>query len=160
MKKKSLIVFLLFVFSNISYSQTFENFFQPRKINPLISSPAPDIWEFKPIVQVPALKVTESNRENATLDATMLVSAGGGITLQHTVQKDGKNYAEYGFSFVVLLSGDTKKEGSVLDLSLAFTGGAFNNLLQLGAGLDLGEVEVDQPRWFLVGSFGINLTNN
>ena len=93
MKNISVVLFVI-LFSDISFSQTFDNFFKPRVINPLISSSATGIWEFKPIVQVPAFKVTKSNRENATVDATVLVSAGGGLTLQHSVQKNGENYDE------------------------------------------------------------------
>ena len=37
------------------------------------------IWEFKPTVQVPNLKITESTRENTLLDASLIGSIGGGI---------------------------------------------------------------------------------
>ncbi len=135
----------------------FKYFFKPRPLNGLVSNTKN--WDFKPLVQIPAIKVIESSRSNSLVDASFLVSAGGGLTLQRSYEKDNKNYVDLSWSPVIfLLSGETAKE-KPLDLSVCTTVGFFNNLLQFGAGVDLGFVE-NRSRFFVVLSFGINLTNN
>lgn len=119
----------------------------------------PPIWEFKPTVQIPAIKVTESIRDGAQLDATFLASTGGGITLQKRIVRDKKNYAIFSWSpVIILLTGDTSKDNP-LDLSYCSTVGIFNNLIQFGAGWDFGVVE-ERSRVFGVLSLGININNN
>lgn len=136
----------------------FQYFFRVRPVEMGITEEKP-IWEFKPIVQIPAIKVTESTRENAQLDAPFLASTGGGITLQRRIVKNDKNYATFSWSpIMILLTGDTSKDDP-LDLSFCTTVGFFNNLIQFGGGWDFGEV-VGRSRGFLVISAGINITNN
>jgi hypothetical protein len=135
-------------------------FFKPRPILKEESGSLTEKFDIKPIAQIPAIKLTESSRENAQVDATLLVSAGGGFTIQRINTKKGKNYAPWSFSPVtILLSGDTSKEGAVLDFSWCSTLGFFNNVLQIGVGYDFGEVQ-NRSRWFGCLSLGINLTNN
>lgn len=163
MKIKFVPILTVFFLSTLSsYAQDdesmFDYFFKPRPIQKGIVESNP-IWEFKPSVQIPALKLTESNRENAQIDASFLASAGGGITLQRSIQKDGKNYSTISWSpAIFLLTGDTT-EDNPLDLSYCTTIGFLNNIIQIGAGYDLGVVE-NRSRFFGVLSFGINLTNN
>lgn len=136
----------------------FDYFFKVRPIEMGLMEVEP-IWEFKPTVQIPAFKITESSRENAQLDATFLASTGGGVTLQKRIVKDDKNYAIFSWSpAIILITGDTSKDDP-LDLSYCTTIGFFNNLIQLGAGWDFGEVE-GRSRWFGVISAGININNN
>ena len=117
------------------------------------------VWEFKPLVQIPAIRLTESVRENAKVDATFLASAGGGITFQRSaLQDDGRWGSTFGVSAVVLIAGDTSQD-VVLDFSVGLTLGFFNNLIQVGAGYDLGQVN-DRSRLFGLLSAGINLTSN
>jgi len=163
MKKIMILLTLLFLNTTVAISQEqddgsiFKYFFKPRPVDNTLANQAH--WDLKPIVQIPAIKLTESTRQDAEIDATFLASAGGGISLQHTIQKDGKNYSEYGASLIVLLSGDTSTKGAVLDISAGITIGFLNNLIQLGTGRDFGSVG-NRSRWFGLLSFGINLTNN
>lgn len=138
----------------------FSYFFKPRPVEQGMGlMESPPIWEFKPTVQIPAIKVTESVRDGAQLDATFLASTGGGITLQKTIEREKKNYAIFSWSpVIILLTGDTSKDNP-LDLSYCTTIGFFNNLIQFGAGWDFGVVE-ERSRFFGVLSLGINITNN
>ncbi len=82
-------------------------FFKPRPIESGILNVKP-IWEFKPAVQIPVIKVTESVRPQTKLDAAILASAGGGITLQRRIIKNESNYSSFSWSPVlILLTGDT-----------------------------------------------------
>ncbi len=117
------------------------------------------IWEFKPTVQVPNLKITESTRENILLDASLIGSIGGGITLQRSIIKNERNYATFSWTPIMLLITGDRTKDEPLDLSYCTTVGFFNNLLQVGVGYDFGTVE-DRSRFFLVTSLGINITNN
>lgn len=136
----------------------FKYFFKPRPIITGFAESKPK-WDFKPIVQVPGIKLTESVRPNSLLDATFLSSAGGGITLQKSIQKNDKNYAVFSWSpAIFLVSGNTAKD-TPFDISYCTTIGFFDNLFQIGVGYDLGTV-VNRSRFFGVISCGINLTNN
>ncbi len=155
----SIILFFTFSVQAQENDGLFKYFFKARPVElGFVDSNKPK-WEFKPTVQIPAIKVTESIRENAQLDATFLASAGGGLTLQNTIVKDGKNYSKFSWTPVMfLLTGDTSKDNP-LDLSYCTTVGFFNNLLQFGIGYDFGTVQ-DRSRVFGVLSLGINITNN
>lgn len=163
MKTTSISIFFVLLFSSVGVSAQentglFKYFFKPRPVSLGIAEFKP-IWEFKPTVQIPAIKVTETVRENAQLDATFLASAGGGLTLQRTIIKNGSNYASLSWSPVlILLTGDTSKDNP-LDSSYCSTLGFFNNLLQIGVGYDFGAVE-NRSRIFGVLTLGINITNN
>lgn len=158
-----LFIGLFFLLATRSEAQlVVDHFFIPRDAENLgIAESNQSIWELKPIAQIPAIKIVESTRDDAELDAFILASAGGGVTIQRTIVKDGKNYASFSWSpFTFLLSGDTSKDGSVLDLSWVSTFGVLNNIIQVGVGRDFGTVPNDRSRWFLVLSAGVNLTNN
>src|SRR5271157_585578 len=91
------IVLSTTIFPAVIFDQPFNFFFKPRPVatnefstdpnsprlvNPTIldSLKSNIYWEFKPIVQVPALKVNKSIRTNATLDVVAFMSTGGGVT--------------------------------------------------------------------------------
>jgi len=121
------------------------------------------IWEWRPVVSIPAIKLTESTRPNASVDGTVLTSVGGGVSLEHL--KWNSRHGEQGgwestFAFsplTVLVSG--KSEANVqLDVSPAMTVGLWQNKFLLGAGYDLGEVK-GRSRWFGLLSIGISFIN-
>lgn len=157
-------VLLISICHSVTGQVSLKHFFKPRPTKALGQDEFGLFdakWDLKPIAQVPAIKIIESNRDGAELDAFILASAGGGITLQTVGQKDGKNYSKFSWSpITILLTGDTSKDGAVLDLSWVSTVGFFNNLLQIGVGRDFGEIPTERSRWFGVLSLGVNLTNN
>lgn len=119
-------------------------------------------WEWRPQITIPALKITKSKRAEAKLDAQILTSVGGGLSLQKliVVEENGVKRWVSNFSYsslTVLISGDTA-EGSTLDISYATTVGFFNNALMFGLGYDFGRVEGRRRTFFLM-SIGINLNN-
>lgn len=122
-------------------------------------------WKLRPLVSLPALKITQSTREDAEADVFLLTSTGGGISFQklEAVPPDqenpsGKWKSTFSWSpLTVLLSGNLAADDPI-DLSLATTVGFFNNLLMFGVGYDLGTVE-GRGRGFGVVSIGINFNN-
>ncbi len=120
------------------------------------------VW--RAVAAIPAIKVTESTRENALLDASVLTSVGGGISWQKLSWDSSKDVAggwTSTFSFspaTLLLSGDFSEGGTDLDLAYAATVGFWDNLIMAGIGVDLGEVS-ERSRVFGLLSFGINFNN-
>jgi len=161
---KNLTIFFLLIFSSQVFAQNgLKKFFSPI---PKPSSQAPPIdgnnkkqWEWRPIVSLPALKLTKSSRPSAEVDALLLTSTGGGISIQK-IDFDGDNKAKSTFSWspiTILLSGNLSAENPI-DISAATTVGFFNNLLMVGGGYDLGSVN-GRGRWFGLVSIGINFNN-
>lgn len=118
-------------------------------------------WKARPIVAIPALKITESNRDGAIIDANLLASTGGGLSVQRLrfdVERD-KWTSDFSFSpATILLTGNLADESGPIDLSYATTVGFFNNLLMVGAGVDFGVVG-ERSRFFGLVSIGINFNN-
>lgn len=117
-------------------------------------------WKWRPIVTLPALKITESTRPDAKADVFLLTSAGGGISYQRLIYNSGTEKWECKFSWsplTILLSGNLTA-AKPIDISLATTIGIFNNLIMYGLGIDLGEVQ-GRSRIFGLLSIGININN-
>lgn len=173
---KKLFLLSIILFQSLSFSQTesgvsneeswFKKFFSPipspiKNTDRLgqVSSEEPK-WALRPIVVLPALKLTESTRKDAKLDALLLTSTGGGISYQRLVYNTEDKKYECTFSWsplTVLLSGNLSSDNPI-DLSLATTVGFFNNLIMFGCGYDLGSVG-ERSRFFGLLSIGINLNN-
>lgn len=157
---KTVLIMSMWVLTNSAFAQVDDDFTFKYFLSPRPTTRAPFVtanWDFKPMVQIPALKVVKSKRANAELDASFFTSAGGGISLQRTILKGTNNYTTFSTSLIALVNGDTSKDDP-LDLSCALTIGFFDNILQLGIGRDFGSV--NGSRWFGLLSAGINLTNN
>jgi hypothetical protein len=169
------IIFFMLIFSARLVSAQSENsqkswlakFFSsvpppaPKSDQPGLPAVGSEKWELRPIVTIPALKITESTREDAKVDVFLLTSTGGGISYQHLKYDDEKKkwYVTFSWSLpTVLLSGNLSADNPV-DFSVASTVGFYNNLIMLGGGYDLGAVK-GRSRWFGVLSIGINLNNN
>lgn len=122
---------------------------------------------FRPQVAIPAFKLIESSREDAKIDALVLTSVGGGISLQKikevTVTNTNgrpeiKSKVEWSWSpITVLFSADSGADNPI-DIALATTFGFFNNLVMIGGGYDLGSV-TGRSRWFGLLSVGVNFNN-
>jgi hypothetical protein len=116
--------------------------------------------QWRPVVTIPALRLTQSTRANAVVDAFLLTSVGGGLSWQRLRWDPARKRYESTFSVspaTVLLAGRIAGDNT-LDVSYATTVGFFNNLLMLGAGYDLGTVK-GRSRWFGLLSVGINFNN-
>lgn len=160
-------IFFVFVFScavNACFGQGLKSFFAPipkpdEKILP--SEGGTDKpWKWRPVVSLPALKLTESTRLNAQVDALLLTSTGGGISIQKSYYDDGDKRWKSTFSWspaTILLSGNLSADNPI-NISYVTTVGFFNNLLMIGAGYDLGEVS-GRSRFFGVLSIGVNFNN-
>jgi hypothetical protein len=153
---------ILFGADNPNNSSTIKSFFS-RLPNPKNNEPE-DSWEWRPVVAIPALKIVESSRSNAVIDAFILASVGGGVSLQHLKfdesGNNGKGEWVCSFSFsplTVLLTGSYTAD-TQLDVSPAMTIGLWSNRIMVGAGYDLGEVS-GRSRLFGLLSLGINFNN-
>ena len=123
--------------------------------------------EWRPLVSLPALKITESTRPNTKVDALLLTSVGGGISLQYleeyTDNSDPQQPIKKWKSLVTwspltaLLSGNLTADNP-LDLSVASTIGFWDSRIMFGGGYDLGKV-TGRSRWFGLLSIGINFNN-
>jgi hypothetical protein len=116
--------------------------------------------EWRPIISIPALKISKSVRDNSIVDTQLLTSTGGGVSWQMLEYDPITEKWKSNFSFspaTILITGDTSGTSS-LDISYATTIGFFNNLIMIGAGYDLGNVE-GRNRLFGLISIGINLNN-
>lgn len=116
--------------------------------------------EWRPIVALPALKIVESSRSDAKVDALLLTSTGGGISWQRLKFDDDSKKWKSTFSFspaTILLSGNFTAD-SPIDISYAMTVGFFNNLIMIGGGYDLGSVS-GRSRFFGLLSVGISFNN-
>lgn len=116
--------------------------------------------EWRPVVAIPALKLIESTRENAQLDALVLTQVGGGVSYQK-LEYDSENkkwVCKWSISpMTVLLSANTANDNPI-DISYAATVGLFDNLIMVGVGWDFGDVG-DRSRLFGLLSMGINFNN-
>jgi len=116
--------------------------------------------KWRPVVTIPAIKLTQSSRDNAKLDATILTQVGGGVSVQYLQYDSVAQRWDCYFSWsplTVLLFGDTSKSAP-LDISYATTVGFFNNAIMAGVGWDLGAVE-GRKRFYGLLSIGINFNN-
>lgn len=119
---------------------------------------------WRPVVTLPAIKITGSTRPNAKIDAQVLTAVGGGISRQRLVwdkQKGATGGWRSTFSWspvTVLVAGSFTDKDALLNVSPAMTFGFFDNLIMLGAGYDLGDV-VGRKRLFGLMSIGINFNN-
>lgn len=115
---------------------------------------------WRPVVTLPALKLVETSREDAKIDALLLTSTGGGISWQKLKydEEDEKWKSTFSVSpITILLSGNLSSE-TPIDISYAATVGFFNNLIMVGGGYDLGSVS-GRSRFFGLISIGINFNN-
>ena len=71
----------------------------------------------------------------------------------------GVNYSDYSVSLVFLLTGNTSLSPSIQP-AVAIIGGLENNLVGIGAGYELTKLYPAANRWFILMSFGVNLTLN
>ena len=116
--------------------------------------------EWRPVVTIPALRLTQSTRANAVVDAFLLTSVGGGLSWQRLRWDAARKRYASTFSVspaTVLLAGRIAGDNT-LDVSYAATAGFFNNLLMFGVGYDLGTVK-GRSRCFGLLSIGINFNN-
>ena len=132
----------------------------PSTEGPDPTGKVPTRSEWRPVVNLPALKLVESSRDDAKVDALLLTSTGGGISWQKLKWDSEEKKWKSTFSIspaTILLSGNLSADNPI-DISYAATVGFFNNLIMLGGGYDLGSVS-DRSRFFGVISIGINFNN-
>lgn len=147
--------FLLgFIVIQMSVCQFFE---------PLLKATIPadmDKWEWRPIVAIPAFKVTESTRPNTDADVLLLASTGGGISYQHLIYDatEQKYNCTFSVSPLTLLLTGNLTANNPIDLSYMASVGIWNNLFMFGVGYDLGSI-TGRSRVFGAFSVGINLNN-
>lgn len=162
--KKFYYILFFSLFASISFAQGLKAFFSPIPKPVAKALPAEGgvekNWSWRPIVSLPALKITESIRADAQVDALLLTSTGGGISIQKTVYEPATQRWKSVFSWspaTVLLSGNLSADNPI-NISYVTTIGFFNNLLMIGGGYDLGSVD-GRSRVFGVLSIGINFNN-
>jgi hypothetical protein len=117
-------------------------------------------WKLRPIIALPALKVTKSTRENAILDVGALTSTGAGISLQRLEYDLNTEKWDCTFSIspvTILFSGSLAPDRTI-DLSWVTTVGFFNNIIMFGFGYDFGSAQA-RSRLFGVLSVGMNFNN-
>ncbi len=169
---KTLFVFFILCIGSVStFSQSaLKKFFSP--IPPLTDKElqaeggSRTKWDWRPAATIPALKLVESSRPNASIDGYMLTSAGGGITYQKLVwesnednPKKGKWVSKFSWSPLTVLVAGNFDGNTAIDVSPAMTVGFFQNLLMLGGGYDLGTVPSGRSRFFGAISININFNN-
>ena len=119
---------------------------------------------WRPVVNLPALKLTESVRPDAQVDGQVLTSVGGGISVQRLRWNSNKGdeggwVSTFSFSpLTILVSGNFGGDDARLDVSPAMTIGFFDNVIMFGGGWDLGKV-TGRSRAFGLLSIGINFNN-
>lgn len=160
--KTLIFIFHFFCIINISNAQSIKGFFKPlskQNAQFLTKAVTEKQWLWRPVVSIPALKILESERKDALIDALLLTSTGGGISLQRVFKdKDGRFESDISWSPITFLLSGNLTADSPLDLSVASTFGIANNAIMIGLGYDLGEV-IDRNRLFFVLSIGINFNN-
>lgn len=130
--------------------------------------PGPDepttTWEWRPVITIPALKLTQSVRSGAVADVAVLTSVGGGLSYEELVRTRTnvggvevvKTTCPFSISPATFLFAG-KTSDSSLDFSYAATAGFFDNKIMIGVGYDLGKIDDKRPsRFFLLLSVGIN----
>jgi len=163
MKKIATITVLIIMSLTINAQNTFnaKYFFKPR---PIIENESGSFqFDLKPTIHIPALRFDLSSDPNTIFETSFVTSVGGGLTLQPVKQnsKNNRNKSTWSITpLIILLNGEVREESTNLEASYCFTLNFLNNIFQLGAGWDLGKIEEGEKRFFIVGSFGINLTNN
>jgi len=145
--------------SAASHADDIWSFFRP------VPKPTPEtqdqtIWRLRPIVTIPALKISPSTKIDVLADVSMLSSAGGGISMQSLSydQTEGAWGSNVSFSLIGLLSGDLTSSNPV-DFSGAVAVGFFNDIIMFGLGYDLGYVS-GRSRFFGLVSLGVNFNNS
>lgn len=158
------IIFLYLALFGINFFASgqglFEGFFKPVELGVGAEGGASGTWKFRPTVNIPAFKITESVRPEAEVDVSMLTSVGGGLALQSLgTDQNGKTISKLSWSpITVLMSGNLTNSSNPIDLSVASTIGVFDDVIMFGGGYDLGAVE-GRSRWFGLISIGINFNN-
>jgi hypothetical protein len=138
--------------------------FQSQKLGATHSVSLTDttaVWAFKPTVSLPMFKIARSARDSAKLDVSFLAGTAGGLTLQHTIQKDSASYADYSFSVLAILTGVNITSTSAINMGVGISANFLNNLIQIGVGYDCGQISREDKfsnRFFAMMSLGINLT--
>lgn len=159
MKQLSIIIIMSLSIS-VSGQNLMKKFFSPiPKLTQKDFAPATKS-EWRPIISLPALKIIQSTRKDAQIDALLLTSTGGGISWQKLKLDNTTNKWNSVFSvspLTILLSGNLTATNPI-DISYATTLGFFNNLLMIGGGYDLGTV-TGRSRFFGLLSIGVNLNN-
>jgi hypothetical protein len=166
---KQTIVFIVFFscLSDVSFAQNLKAFFSPIPKPKTALAPGESyekMWKWRPTVALPALKLIDSDQGDRKLDAFLLASTGGGLSLQQGeffTDNDQQKRWRCNFSWspiTVLLSGDLSADNPV-NISYATTLGFFNNLLMIGVGYDFGDITGRNSRLFGLLSVGINLNN-
>jgi hypothetical protein len=168
---KTFLVFLIFTIpsaclSDVSWRGLVSNFFSSIS-EPDLTYEAPlgsgmkrevVVWKLRPIVTLPALKITGSLRKNAVVDVNSFASTGGGFSVQRLKYTSKERwYCTFSFSPLTLFFSGDLVDSSV-DLSWAGTVGILNNLVMIGVGFDLGVVE-DRNRLFGLVSAGFSFNN-
>ena len=157
-----LLLFFLFTISITKAQSGLKKFFSPVPKPTAALAPGTPATrnEWRPVVSLPAMKLVESSRPDAKVDALLLTSTGGGISWQKLKLDAASNKWKCTFSFspaTFLLSGNFTADNPI-DISYAMTVGFFNNLLMIGGGYDLGTVS-GRSRFFGLISIGINFNN-
>jgi hypothetical protein len=116
------------------------------------SSTVTGIWAWKPVFTFPEFSFTESAVPGRLVDFHLFQSAGGGLTFERTVLRDGKNYATFSASGIVLLSGNTDSK-TPIDCGLALTVDCLDHLVGIGAGVNLGNKVPGVSRFMALASF-------
>jgi hypothetical protein len=116
--------------------------------------------ELRPVVHIPALRVTKSTRPDAQLDAAVLTSVGGGASWEqlHWDAPAERWVASWSVGAALLVSGNLQDSNATLDLAPAIVGGLLDNKFQLGVGYNAGSAPTGH-RTFLLISIGINFNN-
>ena len=161
---KHLLFIIPFLFSSTAYSQSaIDGFFKPipkPTDQQLFDTDVIKQNKWRPSITLPALKLVESSRDDAVVDALVLTSTGGGISYQMLEYDSKAEKWKSNFSFspaTILLSGNLTSDNPI-DISYAMTLGIFDDMIMLGGGIDLGSV-TGRSRWFGMISIGVSLNN-
>jgi hypothetical protein len=163
MMKRLAVLFAVLFLVNVSWAEgPWDNFFHPRppihKLG-LVSGETSALWEFKPTIEIAGTEIRKAF-DGPGLESTFLNAVGPGLTYQHSNQDAmGVNYSDYSVSLAFLLTGNTSLSPSIQP-AVAIIGGLENNLVGIGAGYELTKLYPAANRWFILMSFGVNLTLN
>ena len=113
-------------------------------------------WMFDVATAVPLMKIVESTETNTKMDVLPIAGIGGGLCIYWTDINVIDHKKIVALNLPMLYASTRIDDEKKLDLTVAATIGFFDNLVQFGAGYELGKLPYERSR--VVGLFSLGMT--
>jgi hypothetical protein len=113
-------------------------------------------WMFDVATAVPLMKIVESSDSYTEMDVVPIAGLGGGLCIYWTDVNVIDHKKIVSFNVPMFYASTRIDDEKKLDLTVAATVGFFDNLVEFGAGYELGKLPYERSR--LVGLFSLGVS--